>query len=210
MWGKTMSVHFMSMSVDWATPKAVYDALDAEFHFTDDPCPLYGADGENGLEREWGGATFVNLPYGRAIGAWTAKALAESERGKTVVMLIPSRTDTIWWHRDIMKASEIRFLKGRLKFGDATNSAPFPSAVVVFRGERMSDETPKVVSELEWEGTTYVSSGFELGAWRLEECDDGVLLRRSITDAQTFFAPNFDAAKALAQRLESARHLGRP
>jgi site-specific DNA-methyltransferase (adenine-specific) len=140
-----MSVHFLSQSVDWATPDGVYDELDREFHFDTDPCILGGgvmwSDGKfsyidktaNGLEIEWGGATFVNPPYGRAIGAWTAKALAESKRGKTVVMLIPSRTDTIWWHRDIMQANEIRFIKGRLKFGDSVNSAPFPSAVVVFR-----------------------------------------------------------------------------
>ena len=129
-----MSVHFLSMSVDWATPKAVYDALDAEFHFDCDPCPLYGASEEwNGLSDDWGSSNFVNPPYGREIGLWTSKAVREWKRGNTVVMLIPSRTDTIWWHRDIMKASEIRFIKGRLKFGDAVNSAPFPSAVVVFR-----------------------------------------------------------------------------
>ena len=128
-----VSVHFLSQNVDWATPKGVYDELDREFHFNDDPCPLYGADGADGLAREWGGVTFVNPPYGRAIGNWTRKALEEAGKGKTVVMLIPSRTDTIWWHRDIMQASEIRFIKGRLKFGNATNSAPFPSVVVVFR-----------------------------------------------------------------------------
>ena len=123
----------MSQSVDWATPKGVYDALDAEFHFTDDPCPLYGASSEDGLAREWGSSTFVNPPYGRAIGLWTEKARKEAGGGKTVVMLIPSRTDTQWWHRDVMTADEIRFIKGRLKFGDAKNSAPFPSAIVVFR-----------------------------------------------------------------------------
>ena len=130
-----MSVHFMSQSVDWATPKAVYDELDREFYFNDDPCPLFGVDGTDGLARPWGTSTFVNPPYGRTIGLWTAKALRESFLGKTVVMLIPSRTDTIWWHRDVMCADEIRFVKGRLKFGEATNSAPFPSAIVVFRAK---------------------------------------------------------------------------
>lgn len=128
-----MSVHFMSQSVDWATPKGIFDELDAEFHFNDDPCPLYGASGEDGLGRDWGTSTFVNPPYGRVIGRWTAKARHEASLGKTVVLLIPSRTDTIWWHRDVMTADEIRFVRGRLKFGDATNSAPFPSAVVVWR-----------------------------------------------------------------------------
>ena len=129
-----MNVHFMSQSVDWATPKGVFDALDAEFNFNDDPCPLYGVSHEDGLTRPWGTSTFVNPPYGREIGKWTRKAYNEAALGKTVVMLIPSRTDTRWWHEDIMKADEIRFVRGRLKFGSAANSAPFPSAVVVFRG----------------------------------------------------------------------------
>ena len=129
-----MSVHFMSQSVDWATPPALYAELDAEFHFDFDPCPLYGAAGKvDGLAVEWGEATFCNPPYGREIGKWTRKARLEAEKGKTVVLLIPSRTDTRWWHEDIMLASEIRFVKGRLKFGGATNPAPFPSAVVVYR-----------------------------------------------------------------------------
>ena len=128
----------MSQSVDWATPRGVLEELDHEFNFTDDPCPLYGSqlsDGSDGdgLKRGWGSRAFVNPPYGREIGKWTAKAVAEWKSGKTVVMLIPSRTDTIWWHRDIMQATEIRFIKGRLKFGNAKNSAPFPSAIVVFR-----------------------------------------------------------------------------
>src|ERR1035437_86913 len=142
-----MSVHFMSMSVDWATPDAVFDELDREFLFDCDPCILgggmYFADpdleqqdygkGRNGLTNMWGDRTFVNPPYGREIGLWTARAVEMWKCSKTVVMLVPSRTDTIWWHRDIMQADEIRFIKGRLRFGSATNSAPFPGAVVVFR-----------------------------------------------------------------------------
>jgi len=128
-----VSVHFSSLSVDWSTPRGVYEALDDEFHFDDDPCPLYGAADEDGLAREWGGSTFVNPPYGRAIGLWTAKSVEEWRKGKTVVLLIPSRTDTKWWHRDVMAANEIRFVEGRLKFGGAVENAPFPSAVVVFR-----------------------------------------------------------------------------
>jgi len=129
-----MSVHFMSQSVDWATPAWLYEELNKEFHFDFDPCPLYGADGQvDGLSIEWGGANFCNPPYGRVIGKWTSKARQEAEQGKTVVLLVPSRTDTKWWHEDCMKADEIRFIKGRLKFGDATNSAPFPSALVIWR-----------------------------------------------------------------------------
>jgi site-specific DNA-methyltransferase (adenine-specific) len=130
-----MNVHYLSLSVDWATPEWLYEELDKEFHFDFDPCPLYGAESEiDGLSIPWGQSTFCNPPYGRKIGLWTAKAKAEAEEGKNVVLLIPSRTDTRWWHEDIMKADEIRFVKGRLKFGGVSTPAPFPSAVVVFRG----------------------------------------------------------------------------
>lgn len=79
-----------------------------------------------------GGANYVNPPYGREIGKWLAKGYSEAQRGKTVVFLIPSRTDTKWWHDYVMKADEIRFIKGRLKFDEHENSAPFPSAIVIF------------------------------------------------------------------------------
>ena len=128
-----MSVHFKSQSVDWATPKAVYDELNKEFAFNFDPCPLGGVVFMNGLEMNWGTSTFCNPPYGREIGKWTKKAVEEAEKGKTIVLLIPSRTDTRWWQDDIMKATEIRFIKGRLKFGNATNSAPFPSALAIYQ-----------------------------------------------------------------------------
>ena len=81
-----------------------------------------------------GGVNFVNPPYSD-IKNWCRKAYYEWKKGKTVVMLIPSRTDTGYWHDYIMKASEIRFIRGRLKFGDSKNSAPFPSAIIIFRGE---------------------------------------------------------------------------
>ncbi len=122
---------FTSASQHWATPKELYEALDAEFHFNDDPCPLHG---EGGLERRWGSRTFMNPPYGREIRRWIADAYFQSLcNGITVVCLLPSRTDTKWWHDYVMKAEEIRFLRGRLKFGDSKNSAPFPSAIVIFK-----------------------------------------------------------------------------
>ena len=124
-----MNVHFSSATDHWSTPKDVYAALHQEFNFNDDPCPLNGV---GGLDRPWGGVTFVNPPYSK-IKDWCKKAYQEYLNGKTVVMLIPSRTDTKYWHEYIMKASEIRFIKGRLKFGDAKNSAPFPSCIVVFK-----------------------------------------------------------------------------
>jgi len=85
------------------------------------------------LMEKWGGVNYVNPPYGREIGHWCKKAFEEWKKGKTIIMLIPSRTDTKWWHEYIMKATEIRFIKGRLKFDDQKNPAPFPSAIVVFK-----------------------------------------------------------------------------
>ena len=128
-----MSVHFMSQRLDWQTPDDVYAKLDAEFHFDCDPCPHNPHPDLDGLTMEWGRSNFVNPPYGREIPKWIKKGYEESLKGKIVVFLIPSRTDTRWWHDYIMKATEIRFIKGRLKFKGATNSAPFPSAVVVFK-----------------------------------------------------------------------------
>jgi len=122
---------FSSASVHWATPIETYNALDAEFHFNDDPCPLEPTD--DGLAREWGSRSYVNPPYRREIGVWLKKAYEESLKGKVIVCLIPSRTETRWWHDYVMKASEIRFLRGRLKFGGSKVNAPFPSAIVIFK-----------------------------------------------------------------------------
>ena len=143
---KTQGVMFSSKSNDWATPQDFYNQLDAEFGFTLDPCAsqasakcssFYTAD-DDGLSKNWEGQTvFMNPPYGRKIGNWIQKAYEEGEKSNTrVVALIPARTDTKYWHNYCMKATEIRFVKGRLKFGQGNtkNSAPFPSAVVVFSG----------------------------------------------------------------------------
>lgn len=124
-----MNVHFSSVTDHWSTPKEVYDNLNKEFNFDDDPCPLGGTDG---LCRDWGQSVFVNPPYSN-IKEWVAYAYSQSRKGKTVVMLIPSRTDTKWWHEYVMCGAEIRFCRGRLRFGDAKNSAPFPSAIVIFK-----------------------------------------------------------------------------
>ena len=120
---------FSSAHDNWSTPDDTYDALNAEFHFNDDPCPLGGV---SGLEREWGTRTFVNPPYSE-IKDWVAYGYAQAQKGRLVVMLIPSRTDTRWWHDYVMNGAEIRFIKGRLRFGGQKNSAPFPSAIVIFR-----------------------------------------------------------------------------
>ncbi len=147
------NVHFSSMTDSWTTPQGIYLELDSEFHFNFDPCPLDLNPNESGnqlgllddtdandetppksdgLEIEWGTSTFCNPPYSQ-LAEWLKKAFTEWKKGKTVVMLVPSRTDTKAWHDYAMKATEIRFVRGRLKFGDATNSAPFPSAVVIFK-----------------------------------------------------------------------------
>jgi phage N-6-adenine-methyltransferase len=124
---------FTSLRGDWKTPRALYQALDAEFRFDFDPCPANPKT--NGLESDWGNINFVNPPYGKEIIRWIHKGYQESLKGKTVVFLLPSRTDTRWWHSYIMKADEIRFIRGRLKFDDQKNPAPFPSAIVVFRSK---------------------------------------------------------------------------
>ena len=138
----TQKVLFSSKTGEWETPQDFFNKLDWRFgKFTLDPCATndnhktkkhYTID-DNGLAQDWGGETvFVNPPY-RNLSEWVEKAYKESQKpGTKVVMLIPSRTDTKYWHKYVMKASEIHFIKGRLKFGDSKNSAPFPSAVIVF------------------------------------------------------------------------------
>lgn len=136
-------VMFSSDTDNWATPQDFFDKLDAEFHFdldvcADDinhKCDKYYTKEQDGLSQPWVGTVWCNPPYGREIGQWVRRALFASVAGATVVMLIPARTDTRWFHDYIYKRDnvEIRFIKGRLKFGTAKNSAPFPSMIVVFR-----------------------------------------------------------------------------
>jgi site-specific DNA-methyltransferase (adenine-specific) len=116
-----------SLSPHWATPKWLYAELNKEFNFDFDPCPLGG--GIDGLSIPWGMRNYINPPYGRTIGLWIKKAY----ENPLSVMLLPARTDTKWFHEYCMKADEIRWIKGRLKFGDAKNSAPFPSMIIIFR-----------------------------------------------------------------------------
>ena len=142
---KVQKVLFSSETGEWSTPQDFFDKLNWRFGpFTLDPCAtIYNTKcanfftvHDNGLEKDWEGFTvFVNPPYGRSIGDWIKKGYEESQKPNTrVVMLIPARPDTKYWHDYIMKASEVYFVRGRLKFGDSQNSAPFPSAVVVFGG----------------------------------------------------------------------------
>jgi hypothetical protein len=120
-------VLFKSESEHWQTPDDLYRALDAEFRFTLDPCPNGATDG---LTRDWGGhRIYCNPPYGRGVADWLEKA----KEAELAVYLLPSRTDTKWWHELAMKATEIRFLRGRLKFKGAKQGAPFPSVLLIFR-----------------------------------------------------------------------------
>lgn len=137
---KKQNVHFSSKTNEWATPQAFFDQLDQEFHFTLDvaatpdnaKCSKYFTQSDDGLDQSWDNETvFCNPPYGRTLNQWVKKA--SEARGGQVVMLIPARTDTKYFHEYIYGKAEIRFIKGRLKFGDSKNSAPFPSMVVIFK-----------------------------------------------------------------------------
>ena len=121
-----------SMTDEWRTPQSLFNQLDKEFNFDSDSCPMKNKPLKKDLIL-WGERTFVNPPYSD-ISHWVKICYQRGQRGFLVVMLIPSRTDTKWWHDYVMKADEIRFIKGRLKFNDGKGSAPFPSAVVIFRG----------------------------------------------------------------------------
>lgn len=137
------SVMFSSNTDLWATPQEFFDKLNEEFHFTLDPCALptnakcekFYTPQDDGLLQDWRGEiVFCNPPYGRAISEWVCKCYREAQHPNTkVVALLPARTDTKYFHEYIYhKAKEVRFVKGRLKFGGCKNRAPFPSMVVIF------------------------------------------------------------------------------
>ena len=137
---------FSHKSDEWATPKALFDELNNEFDFTLDPCATdgnhlcdkYYTIHDDGLKHDWKGErVFCNPPYSK-ISDWCEKAFYESKsEGTIVVMLMPSRTDTKYFHDYIYNRTEIRFVKGRLKFGGGNSSAPFPSMIVIWRGAKI-------------------------------------------------------------------------
>jgi len=147
----------LSKKDSWETPKELFNLLDREFHFTLDPCATpqnakvknnYYTKKDNGLIQDWGGqSVFMNPPYGkggRLIKAWVKKAFDEAHKPHTIVVcLLPCRSDTPWFSSWVLKAKEIRFIKGRLRFSSSKNSAPFPTCIVVFDG---SDGSPKLSS----------------------------------------------------------------
>lgn len=140
-----LKLMFSSETPEWETPQDLFNKLDAEFHFTLDVCATaenakckrFYTKVEDGLSKPWmGEKCWMNPPYGREISKWIKKAhfaTQEMNHG-CVVCLLPARTDTKWFHNYIYKNKnvEIRFLKGRLKFGNSKNSAPFPSMIVIF------------------------------------------------------------------------------
>lgn len=139
---KIDKVLFSSKKEEWETPQVFFDKLNDEFHFNLDVCALpnnakcekYYTPEIDGLKMPWTGVCWCNPPYGRKIYKWVEKAYYEMQKENIIVMLLPARTDTKWFHNFIYKntCAEIRFLKGRLKFVGAENAAPFPSMIVIF------------------------------------------------------------------------------
>lgn len=142
-----------SKNMNWCTPQEFFDRLNLEFNFvldaaaTDESakCQRYYTPETDGLAQSWkcDGAVFCNPPYGRQLGKWVRKAWYEAQTGQTIVLLIPARTDTAYFHDFIYGKAEIRFLRGRLCFtdeaGNAANYAPFPSMVVVYNGKEHNE-----------------------------------------------------------------------
>lgn len=132
------SAHFSSHSHEWETPQAVFDELNREFGFTLDvaateanaKCPRFYDRAQDGLKQPWEGVCWCNPPYGREIAKWVKRA---AEAPCTVVMLIPARTDTAWFHDYIYGKAEVRFIRGRLRFSGTKADAPFPSMIAIFR-----------------------------------------------------------------------------
>lgn len=135
-----MSIHFSSASDNWATPPEFFASIEKEFGKFDldvcasasnAKCKVYFTEKDDGLRQRWSGKIWMNPPYGRTIGKWMKKAYDSARSGAFVVCLIPARTDTSWWHEYAARGT-VRFIRGRLKFGGHKNSAPFPSALVIF------------------------------------------------------------------------------
>ena len=139
---KTTKVMFSSENMEEVTPQDFFEQLDQEFRFELDlaadnensKCKYYYDEETDALEQDWKGVCWCNPPYGRGIVSWVCKAADEAALRKevTIVMLLPARTDTRWFSMVAESADEIRFIKGRLKFGDNANSAPFPSMVAIW------------------------------------------------------------------------------
>ena len=133
---------FSSAKEEWSTPRDLFHLLDKKYHFTLDPCASpenavcekYYTKEDDGLSKDWSGEiVFCNPPYGRDIGKWVRKCYEESQNPPTVVvLLVPARTDTAWFHTYVYHRADVHFIHGRLKFGGAKHNAPFPSMIAVF------------------------------------------------------------------------------
>lgn len=136
-----VNVHFSSNTDLWETPLDFFNKINDVYKFNLDvcandenaKCKNYYTIVDDGLSKEWVGNCWMNPPYGREIKKWMKKAYESSLNGALVVCLVPARTDTFWWHEYAIKG-RVEFIRGRLKFGGHVNSAPFPSALVVFGG----------------------------------------------------------------------------
>lgn len=175
---------FTSTTDEWPTPQDLFDALDAEFGFQLDPCASvdnakcarYYTRDDDGLSQPWQTVAFMNPPYGRAISEWVAKAWRESAHA-TVVCLLPARTDTAWWHDYVMRAEEVRLIRGRLSFASAiqderkaatgAHNAPFPSAVIVFQP---GHQGPPRLSAVNRDGSAVVTPLEVIAGDRVLEC----------------------------------------
>jgi len=133
---------FSSKTQDWQTPPEILQLVEEVAPIAFDPAPANWDRSFDGLVIPWSafgpnGLCFVNPPYGPALPEWTRKAAREGKMfGVPIVLLIPARPDTRWWHDNILKADAVCFWKGRIKFVGAENSAPFPSAFVYFGARR--------------------------------------------------------------------------
>mgnify|MGYP004521638451 CR=1 FL=1 len=183
---------FSSAKHDWATPQALFDQLDAEFDFTLDvcatpdnaKCPQYYTPDMDGLKQDWLGTCWCNPPYGRQIGKWVAKAAAEAEKGSVVVMLVPARTDTAWFQDYLLQPGvQLRFIRGRLKFGGAKQGAPFPSVVAVLGADA---QDVSLVVHGHWMDDKYV--------WRCSNCHKWLDVTQG--DGRMRYCPNCGAKMA--------------
>ena len=149
-----------SKSNEWSTPQVLFDELNAEFHFTLDPCatidnakcPRFFTQKENGLKQSWANEViFMNPPYGGNTGRWIEKAWYESQNGATIVCLLVSSTDRSYWHDYIFPyAKEIWFIRGRLKFNKHKNPSFFPSAIVIFKKSLFNKQKIKSINKEQW------------------------------------------------------------
>ncbi len=147
-----LAVHFSNATDEWETPRALFDRLNALYRFTLDVCATaanakcrrFYSKEQDGLSRPWAGICWMNPPYGRQVGLWVRKAYEAAVAGATVVCLLPARVDTAWFHDYCIKGA-VQFVRGRLKFGDAKNSAPFPSMIVAFEGSGAKEATWRTI-----------------------------------------------------------------